>query len=73
MIQFNDVDNVFANNTELDFTDTSHYLNNIINGNLNFKDPSINQFNIGQNNEGINKALNIVISVNNTIGEICSV
>jgi hypothetical protein len=58
MIQFNDVDNVFANNTELDFTDTSHYLNNIINGNLNFKDPSINQFNIGQNNEGINKALN---------------
>ncbi len=58
MIQFNDIDNTFANNTELDFNDTSHYQNNIINGTVHFKDSFTNQFNIGQNNEGINKALN---------------
>ena len=57
MIQFNDVDNVFATNTELNFNDTSYYQNNIINGTEHFKDPFTNQFNIGQNNSGINKAL----------------
>ncbi len=57
MIQFNDIDNTFANNTELDFNDTSHYLNNILNRTVHFKDPFINQFNIGKNNAGINKAL----------------
>lgn len=58
MIQFNDIDNAFANNTELDFNDTTHYSNTILNGTLHFKDPFTNQFNIGQNNEGINKSLN---------------
>ncbi|WP_347174081.1 hypothetical protein [Polaribacter uvawellassae] len=58
MIQFNDIDNIFASNAELDFNDTSHYLNNIINGTVHFQNSLINQFNIGQNNSGINKALN---------------
>jgi hypothetical protein len=57
MIQFNDIDNVFATNVELDFNDTSHYLNTILNGTVHFKDPFTNQFSIGQNNTGINKAL----------------
>ena len=56
MIQFNDVSNSFTNNVELDFTDTTHYLNNIVNGTVHFKDPFTNQFIIGQNNSGINKA-----------------
>jgi hypothetical protein len=60
MIQFNDIDNTFANNAELDFNDTSHYLNNILNGTVHFKDPFTNKFNIGQNNTGINKALQSV-------------
>lgn len=57
MIQFNDIDNTFVNNAELDFNNTSHYLNNILNGTTHFKDPFTNQFFIGQNNAGINKAL----------------
>lgn len=57
MIQFNDIDNTFANNAELDFNNTSHYLNNILSGTVHFKDPFTNKFNIGQNNTGINKAL----------------
>ncbi|WP_301401396.1 hypothetical protein [Polaribacter huanghezhanensis] len=58
MIQFNDINNTHTTNTELDFSDTSHYLNNILNGTVHFKDAFTNQFNIGQNNTGINKALN---------------
>ena len=57
MIRFDDTNNSFANNTELDFNDTSHYLDNILNGTVHFKEPFTNQFHIGQNNTGINKAL----------------
>ncbi len=62
MIQFNDINNSFASNTELDFNDTTHYLDNIINGNADFKAPFSNQFIIGENSDGINKAL-LTISV----------
>lgn len=57
IIQFNDANNSFSSNTELDFNDTSHYVDNIINGELHFKNTALNKFNIGQNNIGINKAL----------------
>ena len=57
MIQFNDINNSFTSNLELDFTDTSHYRNNIFNSNIHFKDTANSIFKIGQNNEGINKAL----------------
>lgn len=56
MIKFNDTNNSFDNNTELDFTDTNHYQNIILNGTYHFKDPFMNQFIIGQNNSGINQA-----------------
>ena len=56
MIQFNDINNAFANNIVLDFSDTNHYQNIILNGTYHFKDPFTNQFIIGQNNTGINKA-----------------
>jgi hypothetical protein len=58
MIQFNDINNSFTSTPELDFTDTSHFSNNILNGIIHFKNTANNEFNIGQNNEGINKALN---------------
>lgn len=58
MIQFNDVNNTFSATPELDFTDTTHYSNTILNGNTHFKNTANNEFNIGQNNTGINKALN---------------
>ncbi len=58
MIQFNDVNNRFNSIPELDFNDNTHYSSIILNGQLHFKNTANNQFNIGQNNEGINKALN---------------
>jgi len=58
MIQFNDINNSFTNTPELDFTDAVHYSNNILNANVHFKNTSNNEFNIGQDNDGINKALN---------------
>ena len=58
MLQFDDINNSFSGNPELDFTDATHYSNNILNGTVHFKNTVTNAFNIGQNNEGINKALN---------------
>jgi len=57
MIQFNDINNSFINIPELDFTDATHYSNNILNGNVHFKNTANNEFNIGQDTDGINKAL----------------
>ncbi len=56
LIKFNDINDTFIDNTELDFTDTSHYLDNILNGEPHFKTPFFNDFRIGENNSGINKA-----------------
>ncbi|MGB1042825.1 MAG: hypothetical protein ACPGU6_05485 [Tenacibaculum sp.] len=56
MIEFNDFNNSFANIKELDFDDTDHYLNNIINGNTNFRDTAKNDFIIGEESDAINKA-----------------
>ena len=55
MIQFNDMNNDFENNLELDFTNPN-YQNIIQNGNPDFRAPQENDFIIGQNSEGINKA-----------------
>lgn len=56
IIQFNDYNNSYAEIPEYNFENTSHYLNNILNGNPDFKSPNTNEFIIGQNSEGIEKA-----------------
>jgi hypothetical protein len=55
MIQFNDTQNSFDGNTELDFTN-SYYQNIILNGDTNFKDSQNSNFIIGQDSDAINKA-----------------
>jgi hypothetical protein len=55
MIQFNDTNNSFNDNNELDFTN-SFYQNIILNGNSHFKDSQNEDFIIGQDSDGINKA-----------------
>jgi len=40
----------------MNFSDTLHYTDNILNGTTDFKDPFTNDFTIGQNNSGIGKA-----------------
>ncbi len=56
LIQFDDFNNSFANNNELNFNDTSHYLNNIINGNPDFIGRFDEDFRISDQSDAINKA-----------------
>jgi hypothetical protein len=56
MIKFEDYSNSYVNIPEYDFEDTSNYIENIFNGNPDFKSPNTNQLIIGQNSEGIKKA-----------------
>ena len=39
-----------------DFTDTNYYLDNLLNAEADYLDSSLNQFEIGENSELINKA-----------------
>lgn len=56
MLQFDDFNNSFTNNNELNFNDVTHYQNNILNGNPHFRDTSKNDFIIGEESDAINKA-----------------
>ncbi|MGB0879548.1 MAG: hypothetical protein ACPGTO_03175 [Polaribacter sp.] len=55
LIQFNDTNNSFVNNAELDFTN-SNYQNIILNGNPHFRDTQNEDFIIGQESDAINTA-----------------
>ena len=63
LIQFDDFNNSFANNAELNFNDTSHYLNNIINGNPDFIGRFDEDFRIGDQSDAINKAKATSLSI----------
>lgn len=62
LIQFDDFNNSFTNNNELNFSNTTHYLNNIINGTPDFKAPFDEEFIIGENSQAINKAKSTAIT-----------
>lgn len=63
MIQFNDFNGSFAGNQQLDFDDTSHYENIILNGRNHFRDTNKNDFIIGEESEAINKAAPTTITL----------
>ncbi len=56
ILKFDDYNNSFNGIPEYDFDNTNYYIENIINGNADFKSPSTNEFIIGENSEGIQKA-----------------
>lgn len=56
LIKFNDVNNTYAGIPEYDFTNVSHFNDNLFNVNPDFKSPSTNELIIGENSEGIQKA-----------------
>ncbi|OSY87962.1 hypothetical protein WH52_07955 [Tenacibaculum holothuriorum] len=62
LIQFNDINNALANNEEMNFGDTNHYQNIIINGNPNFRDASNEDLIIGKDSDAINKAISTPVS-----------
>ena len=62
LIQFNDVNENYTNNIEMNLDDTNHYQNNIINGNADFKNTSTNEFLIGSESDAINTAASSLIT-----------
>jgi hypothetical protein len=56
MIRFSDFSNKFEDISEYNFEDPAHYLNNIINGETDFKSAFDNHLIIGTNSEGIQQA-----------------
>jgi hypothetical protein len=56
LIKFNDVNNSFAGIPEYDFAATNHYIENVFNGNADFKSTLNNELIIGENSEGNQKA-----------------
>jgi len=56
LIQFNDVNNNFTDDPFYDFTDVTHYNNNILNGFPDFKNLRLNELIIGENSDCIGQA-----------------
>jgi len=56
LLRFNDFNNTYKDITEYNFEDTNFYMNNILNGNTDFKDSNNNELIIGENSDGIQKA-----------------
>ena len=56
MLKFDDYNASYSNIPEYNFEDSSHYLDNILNGETDFKSTITNQLIIGENSDGIQKA-----------------
>ncbi len=56
LIQFDDIQNSYVDNPLYDFTDTNYYVNNILNGDPNFKDTYQNELIIGEESDGNGQA-----------------
>ncbi len=63
MIQFNDTNNTYKDNVELDFLNNNNYQNIILNGFSNFRDFQKEDFIIGENSDAINKAIPTSFSI----------
>lgn len=56
LLKFNDYNNSYATIPEYDFSNTSNFSNNILNGNSNFKSANNNELIIGEKSDAIAKA-----------------
>jgi len=59
LLQFDDIQNSYADDPLYNFTDTNHYLNTILNGDPNFRDTSLNDLIIGAESAGNEQAASI--------------
>jgi hypothetical protein len=62
MIKFNDTNNAFTGNNELDFSN-SNYQNIILNGVSNFRNTQQNDFIIGEGSDAVNKASSSIFNL----------
>ncbi|AMC12002.1 hypothetical protein Lupro_12345 [Lutibacter profundi] len=56
LLKFNDLNNSYSEIPEYNFEDTNYYLDNVLNGNPNFKSPVDNDLIIGKNSDANQKA-----------------
>mgnify|MGYP000465837610 CR=1 FL=1 len=63
MIKFTDSNGTFQNNNEMSFDSNPNYQSIILNGIPDFRDTQKNDFIIGQNSSGINKAATSLFSL----------
>lgn len=63
LVKFDDFNNTFANNNELDFTNTARYQNIILNGNPNFKSAFDEEFIIGKDSDAVNQGTSTPITL----------
>ena len=56
LLKFNDYDNSYAGIPEYDFTNTSFYQENVLNGKTDFRSPQNNELIIGEKSDAIKKA-----------------
>lgn len=56
LIRFNDPENSYAAIPELNFEDSTHYSNNLLNGQPDFKNPLSNELIIGVNSDAVGQA-----------------
>lgn len=59
LMKFDDYNNIYIDISEYDFTDMTHFENNILNEEPNFKSPYKNELIIGQESAGNNNANNL--------------
>lgn len=57
LLKFDDYNNSYIGIEEYNFEDTNYYQDNILNGEPDFKSPTTNQLIIGENSDGIQKAI----------------
>ena len=63
LINFNPSSEELKNNSEMDFTNTTYYQDNILNGNSHFRNSQKEDFIIGQNSDAINKGKSTVFNL----------
>jgi hypothetical protein len=56
LLHFNDFNQTYTDISEYNFEDINFYMNNILNGNADFKNPNNNELIVGENSDGIQNA-----------------
>jgi len=57
LIRYNDINEDYVDNTNMNFDNDTHYQNNILNGTPDFKDTTTDEYSIGENSDAINNGV----------------
>ncbi len=63
LIKYNDVNNIFAENENMNFDALTNYQNILLNGNPDFKNTGSNEFSIGESSDAIDNGISTSITI----------